>query len=149
MQTQRSSTETTSPIELAVDNTISTTPAFVVYNGGGGGPPVDAETKNYLDAKVDAVKAQNDARFAEVLSKINGLHPATWQQIAAIAVGTVGLVFAVLAFSSDRFDGGLAASALIDKVTQEQTVRDNAQDEKLDQIFQAVQSLRDNISLEP
>lgn len=114
---------------------------------------MDAETKNYLDAKVDAVKSQNDARFAEVLSKIDGLHPATWQQNAAIAVGiavgSLSLVFAVLAFSSDRFDGSLAASALIDTVTQEQIVRDAAQDAKLDQIFQAVQGLSTDKVLEP
>lgn len=37
------------------------------------GLPVDANTKDYLDAKVDAVKAQNDARFAEVMSALGGL----------------------------------------------------------------------------
>jgi hypothetical protein len=110
---------------------------------------VDTETKNYLDAKVDAVRAQNDARFAEVLSKIGALHPATWQQNVAIAVGAVGLGLAALALAGDRFDGGLAASSLLDKVTAEQAVRDTAQDAKLEQILQAIQSLSDTPKLEP
>lgn len=34
---------------------------------------MDNETKNYVDAKAEAVKAQNDARFAEVVSGIDKL----------------------------------------------------------------------------
>ena len=77
------------------------------------------ETQRYVDAKTDATRAQNDARFAEVLTsistlsdKIGGL-PSARSNIATV-VGTgfaifLGLV-AVLAFAGDRFDGGMAAS---------------------------------------
>lgn len=104
---------------------------------------MDSETKNYLDAKVDAVKAQNDARFTEVLSEIRMIKPgATWQQFAGLLFGAVTFVFAILAFSSDRFDGGLSAIAIKDQISSEQDERDAAQDARLDRIIDAIENLQ-------
>ena len=121
--------------------------------GSGGGPTVDSETKNYLDAKMDSVKAQNDARFSEVLSGIGRVDdrvshiasPMTWQQ-AALTMGSVGLVligivFAALSYASDRFDGGISASGLLDEFAQSQTDRDVGQDAKLDKILGKLDAL--------
>jgi hypothetical protein len=114
-----------------------------IFAGGGGGFTVDSETKNYLDAKVDAVKAQNDARFTEVLSEIRMIKPgATWQQFAGLLFGAVTFVFAILAFSSDRFDGGLSAIAIKDQISSEQDERDAAQDARLDRIIDAIENLQ-------
>jgi len=122
---------------------------------------VDAGTKDYLDAKVEAVKAQNDARFSEVLGEIRSVgdrvshigSPMTWQQLAltAASVGLVliGVVFAVLSYASDRFDGGLAASALLDAVQNQQFQRDAVQDAKLDEILQAVARWRPPSASQP
>ncbi|PJN92796.1 hypothetical protein CNY89_26485, partial [Amaricoccus sp. HAR-UPW-R2A-40] len=65
-------------------------------------------------------KAGNDARFAELLAKfdilsakIDGL-PSTWKVIGIVgsALGvSLGIVFAVLAFAGDRFDGGIGVTA--------------------------------------
>lgn len=115
---------------------------------------MDAETQRYVDKSMETVRAQNDARFAEVLSRIDIVsvkidhapRPLTVLQFllgsaGALAV-TLGVVFAVLAYASDRFDGGLAATAVVDKITSDQLARDSAQDAKLDQIIEAVGNLQ-------
>lgn len=124
------------------------------YSGGtGGGGIVDAETKNYVDAKMETVKAQNDARFSEVLSGISRVDervshiasPMTWQQLA-LTIGSVGLVligivFGALSYASDRFDGGISASGLLDEFAQSQAERDVGQDAKLDKILGKLDAL--------
>ena len=114
--------------------------------GSGGGPTVDSETKNYLDAKMDSVKAQNDARFSEVLSRLDGIKdlPKFWPLVSAIAIASVtiiGICVAILSYASDRFDGGLGASALVDAITKEQAQRDEGQDAKLDKIIGKLDSI--------
>ena len=117
------------------------------FSGGTGGRRgVEAETKNYLDAKMDSVRAQNDARFSEVLSRLDGIKdlPKFWPLVAAIAVAVVtiiGISVTVLSYASDRFDGGLAASALIDQITNDQAGRDAGQDAKLDKILGKLDSI--------
>ena len=79
--------------------------------GGNGGSTVDAEIKTYVDLKTEATRAQNDAKFAEVIAKIDGFpNPLTWQQAAAVMATGIGIVLAILSFSADRFDGGMSAS---------------------------------------
>jgi hypothetical protein len=122
---------------------------------------VDTETQRYVDKSMDTVKAQNDARFAEVLGEIRSLgdrvahigSPMTWQQLALTA-GSVGLilmgvVFSVLSYASDRFDGGIAASGLLDVMQAEQSKRDTVQDAKLDEILQAVGKLQPPAASQP
>lgn len=106
------------------------------FGGGGGGGGVDTETKNYVDAKIETVRAQNDAKFTEVIAEIRAIVPgATWQQNAVILFAAIGFVFAILAFASDRFDGGLSANSLKDQIASEQVTRDAVQDEKLNKII--------------
>lgn len=131
-------------LKVIKGSTPSTTPKNIyvikrLYGGGSGEPPVDTETKHYLDAKVDAVKAQNDARFAEVLSKIDGLNPATWWQNALLLAATVGTVFAILAYASDRFDGGIAAMGLIEEQIDAQREQNKSQEERLDRILKQLE----------
>lgn len=107
-------------------------------DSGGGGSSVDKETKRYVDAKMDSVKAQNDARFAEVLAKLDAINvPPIWQ-FAGIAFVTLGAAFAILAYASDRFDGGLAAGSLLEALSDKQAARDDLQDNKLDLILEQV-----------
>jgi hypothetical protein len=115
----------------------------VIKHGGGGGISVDTETKNYVDAKMEAVRAQNDARFAEVLTKLDGVEvPSIWQIVSALAVA-IGIVFGVLAYASDRFDGGLSASSIVQQqYKNEEAILD--QEAKLDRIL----GILDSISLE-
>ena len=108
---------------------------------------MDTETKNYLDAKVDAVKAQNDARFTEVLSAINRVDervshigsPLTWWQMvsgaASVSLVVLTIILGILAFASDRFDGGIAASGMLDEVSKAQANRDAEQDAKSDEML--------------
>ena len=75
--------------------------------GNGSGTTVTPETQRYVDLKTDATRAQNDARFAEILVKLDNLpRPMTWQQCAAVVATALGIMLAILAFSADRFDGG-------------------------------------------
>lgn len=114
---------------------------------------MDNETRLYVDAKTEATRAQNDARFAEVLSSISSLRSSLEGQIAAIRPGmswwqfastlagalavTLGLVFGVLAFASDRFDGGLSAGAVVDEAV---TVERAAQDARIGAILDALEA---------
>lgn len=111
--------------------------------GPGGGDGVDAETKNYVDAKMDSVKAQNDARFAEVIAKLDAIKvPSIWQLASLAAAAVVSLV-AIFGVFADRFDGGLAAHSLVDPIMNAQDERDSAQDAKLDRILMEVERIND------
>lgn len=43
------------------------------FGGGDGGGGMDTTNREYIDAKIDAVRAQNDARFSEVMHGVSGL----------------------------------------------------------------------------
>ncbi len=94
---------------------------------------MDPETKTYIDAKTEATRAQNDARFADLRADIATLitkvdaAPTKWTVVAATAT-ILGGTLAFLAFGGDRFDGGLSASSLV--VQQKENSR------RLDQVDQ-------------
>lgn len=119
----------------------------VVFSGGSGGkPPVDSETKNYVDAKAESVSAQNSASFAKLEAKIDAQpKPATIWQIAGVAGATLTAALAIAAFASDRFDGGIAASSLVDaavnRISEEQAARDAEQDANMQRILNAIKQL--------
>ncbi len=74
IQSRKSDTISTPSPKLVVDNSVSPEVNAKIYRGGrGGGHGVDAETQRYVDAKVETVKAQNDARFVEVMSALGGI----------------------------------------------------------------------------
>ena len=93
--------------------------------GNGGGTTVTPETQRYVDARTEATRAQNDAKFAEVIAKIDGFpKPLTWQQAAAVVATGIGIVLAILAFAGDRFDGGMAVTT--DAATTKEIVSQNS-----------------------
>lgn len=117
-------------------------------------PVPEVTTKDYIDSKVDAVRAQNDARFAEVIGRIDGLSakldhlPSTGAMIVTAvtsALAVVGIVLAAMSYGGDRFDGGIG---LADQ-RQEQLVRDQDQDAKLDTIITRLDALLDAQSIPP
>lgn len=62
----------------------------------------------------NAVRAQNDARFAEVLSRLDRM-PSSGFMIgtaASTVLGIVGIILAILAFGGDRFSGGVQLSSV-------------------------------------
>ncbi|MEQ8340074.1 MAG: hypothetical protein RID15_13855 [Marinovum algicola] len=101
---------------------------------------MDAEIKNYLDANIRAASAENNASFARLEAKIDNIQPgATWQQafgasVSAVVIG-LGIVFAVLAFASDRFDSGIAAMGAIDETLDAQKALNESQEARLDRII--------------
>jgi hypothetical protein len=109
---------------------------------------VDAETKIYVDAKMDVVKAQNDASFATVLSRIDilsakivNLKPVTLSQIFGVAFSVIVALVGIFGIMADRFDGGIAASSLVSTFETAQKTRDAAQDAKLDKAIDLLQQL--------
>lgn len=109
---------------------------------------MDSETKIYVDAKMDVVKAQNDASFATVLSRIDilsteisHLKPVSLWQMAVLASGAVVALVAIIGTMADRFDGGIAASSLVSGFETAQRTRDDAQDAKLDKAIDLLQQL--------
>lgn len=83
------------------------------------------ETQRYIDVKTEATRAQNDAKFTEVISKIDNFpKPLTWQQAAAVMITGIGVMLAILAFAGDRFDGGMAVST--DAATTKEIVSQNS-----------------------
>ncbi len=119
------------------------------FGGDDGGSPVDAETKNYLDAKVDAVKAQNDARFTEVLTSLGAVSDKVdripkpigfWALAGMAATGVIALV-TIFGVMADRFDGGISAAGLLDQLRAEQVERNQQQDEVLLEIRNSLEKL--------
>lgn len=103
--------------------------------------------KDYIDAKVEAVRAQNDARFSEIRSDIIALGAkidakpvgATWWQNALIVAGAVGTVFAVLAYASDRFDSGVGSMGAVEEAIDAQREINASQDGRLDRILEVLE----------
>jgi hypothetical protein len=87
-----------------------------------------------------AVRAENDSRFAQVLSRLDGMNPATWWQIAVLIAGAIGSVFAILAFASDRFDSGVNSMGAVGEAINRQMEINAAQDERLDRIINALEA---------
>lgn len=99
-------------------------------------PAADITSKDYIDRSMDAVRAQNDARFSEVLSEVRSLRddvkriPTLWQIFATVVSSmavAAGLAFAAWAIAGDHFANGMN---LADQ-RQEQLQRDQAQDQRL------------------
>ena len=116
------------------------------FGGGGGGNEVDAETNHYVDANVRAAKAENSASFARLETKIDGISPgASWQQMAGVVISGVvvglSLVFAVLAYASDRFDSGVASMGAIEELLDTQREQNVEQNERIDRILVAIEKL--------
>lgn len=76
--------------------------------------PMDAETQRYVDLKADVTRAQNDARFAEVLARLDKM-PSVWAMggmFVASTFAVIGALLAFLAYGGDRFDGGMSAASV-------------------------------------
>jgi len=102
---------------------------------------VDAETQGYVDKFMEAVKAQNDARFAEILAKLDQM-PKFWPLVMSGFIGifgAIGLVFAVLAYASDRFDSGIVAMGAVEESIDAQREVNAAQDARLDRILKMLE----------
>lgn len=93
----------------------------LTFGGGSGGGGMD---KDYVDARIEAVKAQNDAHFAEVRSDISAISaklddkPGILSIIGIAVAGFLGVV-SVLAFGGDRFDGGVQMQSTVSQIAVE------------------------------
>jgi hypothetical protein len=121
------------------------------FSGTGGGGPVDPQTQAYIDRSMDAVKAGNDARFAEVLTKLDSINSRSishWYLVSVVASASVSIVVVVLtifSFASGRFDAGLGLGEFANQVnsnTERLEAIESGQDrqsEKLDLLIELLQ----------
>ena len=118
--------------------------------GGGGDDSSGITIKDYVDAQVDKAIAQSDARFADVMAELRSMRERSlswrgmWGAVALSTATLAGIILAALSIAGDRFDGGLAASGLLEPIVERQERRDNAQDETLGQILAIVEQLRND-----
>ena len=93
---------------------------------------MDAEIKDYVDARTEATRAQNDAQFAKIMAKLDQV-PTRWEQMKWVIGSTITIVtviVAVLAFGGDSFQSGAAAMKSIFESSDEarRTGEANAED---------------------
>lgn len=119
--------------------------------GAGGGNFVD---RALLDSRIETVKAQNETAFARLEAKIDKIEPgATLKQnfilIATAIPVTLGLVVAILAWGSDRFDSGVSAMGAIEDSIDAQSDRNTAQDARIDRILEVLEGQNEQSQTSP
>ena len=119
-------------------------------SGGNGSGKVEVPLKDYVDAQDEKTRAQNDARFTDIMAELRGIreNSISWRGVWGAAIATTvtiaGVVLGALSLGGDRFDGGMAASGILDPIIAQQEARDAGQDDKLDRILTAVEQIRDD-----
>jgi hypothetical protein len=124
--------------------------------GSGGGSGGSMDTKEYIVARLGEARAQTDARFTEVISKVDFISrqlsdlPGIWKIVgvtATVAGVSLGLVFSILSFAGDRFDVGMTAGSVNDALSRQNAevigslvASSQDQDRRLEAILQAVQA---------
>ena len=127
--------------------TASVTSATAGGSAGGGSsnggiPPEHVYA--YIDARVGQVKAELinhvDDKMRPIEDRLKKLPGwgGIWAIIGTIGgafLAAVGLIVSVLAFGGSRFDGGMSTRGVVAATMAEQHKRDDAQDQKLDEIL--------------
>ena len=123
--------------------------------GGNGGGTVEVPLKDYVDAQDEKTRAQNDARFADIMAELRGIRESSvsWRGVWGAAGTTIaaltGIILGTLAIAGDRFDGGLSARSLLTPILERQEYRDAKQDQKLDRILEALEQKHDDSEVSP
>lgn len=108
----------------------------VGYGGGSGPMEPTVPIKDYVDARDDAVESRLMAKL-DAIPTTTAMRSTIWGAVAT----ALGIVFAVLAFGGDRFDGGASVSPIVSQIQGQQAKRDDAQDAKLQEIDQKLDVL--------
>lgn len=115
---------------------------------------MDPGTKYYIDSRDEATRAQNDARFAEVLAKLSQGATAEGQRkqtvtivIAAVTTGIaiIATMIALLAFGADRFGSGMSAASLIYEQSDDAKRRAEENEGNIKEIRDDLKTLIENI----
>ena len=92
---------------------------------GGGGPMDPISGKDYVDARVGELRAENRANLAEIKSlieiKLGALdnlptHREFWSGIVATIIGVVGLTLGILTYSGERSDAAAGSGAALQRL---------------------------------
>ena len=124
------------------------------YTSGRSPPPLrttsvdlDAELqqtiRELIDAKAESVRAQNDARFAELQARmknsVTGAEFRTW--IVGAVLTIVAVLVAILAFGGDRFDSGMSVADVVRKINADHETRMSEIQADLRNLLQEVDAL--------
>lgn len=104
-------------------------------------------SKDYIDAKADATRALNDARFAEILAELRVIREKSisrWEMWLAV-VALAGVMIGALSYGASQFGIGASVSPLIASLQEKQAQTDAAQDAKLDLIIQSLDGISKKI----
>jgi hypothetical protein len=104
--------------------------------GGGGPTGMEPNWKDYIDAKDEALETRVRSELS-TLATAKDVRNNTWGAVAAL----LGIILATLAFGSDRFDGGISASPLLQQQALIQDKRDKEQDGRLELMDQKLDVL--------
>ena len=129
-------------------------------SGSGGGTTITRDLHQWVYQLVDTKVAASEDRIMrhvvekttdlekQLFAQISGLNAAitqikpgaSWWQIALLLAGAIGTVFAVLAYASDRFDGGLAAGGIRDEILKAQENTDRLQNQRIDKVIELLEA---------
>jgi hypothetical protein len=106
---------------------------------------------------MEAVKAQNDARFSEVMGKLDSLtvriealpRPIGFWEMAGLAASGLVFLITILGIFADRFDGGISAYGLLDRSIESQKAVDRVQDERNQQQDARIEKLIEALEARP
>lgn len=115
--------------------------------GNGGGMSMDPGTKHYIDSRVEATRAQNDARFAEIMAKLSQAATADGLRNLTItnAIVIIAAMIALFAFGADRFGSGMSAASLIYEQSDEAKRQAAENETNIKEIRDDLKTLIENI----
>lgn len=94
----------------------------------------------HLAERTNQLEKDLSRQMTEVINSVNSFKPgATWWQNVLVVVGGIGIVFAVLAYASDRFDSGLNSMGAIEEALDAQRELNASQDQRLDRILSTLE----------
>ena len=108
---------------------------------------MDPGTKYYIDSRDEATRAQNDARFAEVLAKLSQTATADGQRKLAFTTGIaiIAAMIALFAFGADRFGSGMSAASLVYEQSDEASRRAEQNERNIKEIRDDLKTLIESI----
>ena len=101
-----------------------------LFGGGGGGTSGGMDS---VDAKIAAAEARTDTKFAELRGDLAKF--ATKGTVWGAMATALGIILAVAALSTNRFDAGMTVRSTTQSIVDDQKRRDQDQDHKLDEIL--------------
>jgi hypothetical protein len=116
-----------------------------IGGGDGGGGPVDPASREYVDSKLEVLRAESIARHVDIMAELRIISARMLTLGGGIALalatglGVVAIILAALAFGNDLFGSGLGASGMVDAAIERQADDNRSRDERVERIERLLQ----------